>query len=387
MSFIEENKNFLQNFYSELRNLDLDSKQQKYENFKDQIKNRTSLYYQKIEIDEKTQTLLQKDRFYKDLIDCIRHYNADESQTLLQKDRFYKDLIDCIGEYDFDYILMNLFLDKDFLKLILSFYKNEKFKSLLEQSKTSLGFFIKGFNKKLNDSLAFDKEFSTYLKNAFYDFIPTDNNTWEEKGYKTKSSINHKYAQYVIQSITLDSPCWHMIIYNHMLFIKAYNHLGYFSIDKSLKSILFINELIDQYNLEKQQKDVKLVELVTKIEDEIHSNCFVDYIKSPICISESTAHNISTGLANRIKEFDDLLDIRNVIAKTDESSYYDLFKLSDRISIQDLNAYLNKKIITGVFISSEEIRRIEDDSNFITIKAKQLILKKFYLFESLEFKN
>ncbi len=362
MSFIEENKNFFKNFYSELRNLDLDSKQEKYESFKDQIKNRTSAYYQKIE-------------------------STDKAQTLLQKDRFYKDLIDCIGQYDFDHILMNLFLDKDFLKLIPSFYKNEKFKSLLEQSKTTLGFFIKGFNKRLNGSLAVDKEFSTYLKNAFYDFIPTDNNTWEEKGYKTRSSINHKYAQYLIQSITLDSPYWQSIIYNHLLFIKAYNHLGYFSIDKSLKSILFINELIDQYNLEKQTHDIKLVQLVDKIEGEIHLNTFVNYTKTPVCMSESMALNISTGLANKIKEFDVLLDIRNVITKTDESSYYDLYKLSDRISIRDLNDYLNKKIITGVFISSEEIRRIEDDSNFITIKAKQLILKKFYLFESLEFKN
>ncbi len=387
MPFIEENKNFFEHFYSELRNLDLDSKQEKYESFKDQIKDRTSAYYQKIEIADKAQTLLQKDRFFKDLIDSIGHYDADEAQTLLQKDHFYKDLIDCIGLYDFDYILMNLFLDKDFIKLIPSFNTNEKFKSLLEQSKTTLALFIKGFIKKINASLSVEKEFSTYLKNAFYDFIQSDNQTWDSIKFKKDSSINHRYSQYLIKSITYDPPHWQSIIFNHLLFIKAYNHLAYFSTDTSAKNILFLNNIIAHYKIEKTQHDVKLAELIFKIDWEIHNNCFVNYLKSPISMSETTAQEISTGLAKKVRDFLDILNIHNAIADTNSLAYYNLFKLSERFSLEDFEQYINEKLEKDHVIEKEVITKIEEDSNSNLKKSKDLIYKKIYLFDYLHFTN
>lgn len=363
MSFLEENKYFLQSFFSDLRKLDTDSEPMNYENYKNKIKTKTSEYYQKID-------------------------GNDDAKILPLKNSFYVELVDCFGQYDFDYILINLFLDKDFIRVLESLRTKAKFNLLLEQSRTSLAFFLKGLNRRLNNTMSTERAFSDYLKSVFSDFIPIDDNTWNETNYTNKSSINHKYAQYLIESVALDSPYWQSIIYNHLLFIKVYNHLDYFDKNKASKNILFINEIISCYKLKKRDNDVKLGQLINKIDNEIHSNCFANYIKTPVCMSESTAYNISDGLANRIKEFDSLLDIRTVVAKSNQSTYYDLYKLSDRISLEELNKYLDEKMSAGYFIIEDDIQKIEgnsgSNSNQDMNRVKQQIFKKFYLFEKIE---
>lgn len=363
MSFILKNKYFLQKLNSKLKALYIEDRQAEYNRNKSDIKKRVSEYYAKTLTDN----------------NCI----------INSKVSFYNDLIYSFGEYDIDFILMNLLLEENFIDILMKVKTNNISKTRLNDCNTSLGFFMNNLNRRINNALSIEKEFSDYLKNNFYEFIPTDEFSWDESKYKNNSSISHKYAEYLIETISYEFPAWKTIILNHLLFIKSYNHLSYFNINKPIQSILFIDKLISEYNLHKHKKNVKLVELVYNINSSIHSNCFVKYTKTPICMNKSEAEIISTGLANRVEELKQLIQIESIINKTEQGSYFELYKLSNKIPLEKLNKHLNRKVDLGSFISQEEIEKIQEYSinKSELSESKDLIFEKFYVFDQIELRK
>lgn len=360
MSFLEVNKYYLQSFYSKLKGVRDDDRQSIYEQEINKIRIKVKEYYQE-------NVSIAKD-------------------NVSIKETFYSDIVNNFGEFEFDYILMNLFLDKDFIIILKSLESNKSFNFLLNTSNKDLGTFIKSLARKLNNTMSVGNTLSNSLQNEFSEFISTNAFTWDEINYNNRSSINHKYAEYLIENISYNSPNWKLIISNHLLFLKSYNYLGYFNSNRAVKSIFFINRLIEYYREKKESTDVKLVQLENKINKNIHHNCFVSYIKTPICISESEASSISELLANRIGDYRDLLGVRVII---NEKSYYDLYKSLGSGSIDEFNKALIKKSKLGSLITQDDIENISNfsdskDGNHKN-KARNLIFNKFYIFDKLEF--
>lgn len=361
-SFFEENKYYLQNLSAIMRGLDESAKKETYLEFQSQSRSRICEYYK---------TIQEKD--------------------VEVKTGFYIEILEHLGEYDFDFILMNLFLDSHFIKIFNISQNNERFNFLIKESNSSLASFILRFSRRINIYSSIEKEFFDYLKEEIGILINSSDNDdiWDNNRYNhQEESIVYIYSKHLIKRVSSEEPYWEYTLFGHLLFLKAFNISDYFNDEnKSVKCILIINQLIKSYNDNKSKKNIKLLLLQNKINEDIHRNVFVKYNKTPICISIDKANGISTGFGKKIKEYNELLNIRTVVSDINKASYYDIYKLSDRILVDELNKYLKQKIDTGYFITNQDVLKIKKEVNLSpNMKiAKTLIFQKFYIFEGLSY--
>lgn len=356
-SFSEENKYYLQKLSGEMNRLDSSAKKVKYLKLQIESRKRISEYYK-----------------------IIQNSNAEI------KYHFYKEVLQNFREYDFDFILLNLFLDSDFIEIFNISQNNEKFNFPIKETDSSLESFILSFSKEIN----IYKKFFDYLKEEIEIAINSSNNDiWDNNKYNhQETSVVYIYPKHLINRVSSENPYWEHTIFGHLLFLKAFNISDYFSDEKkSTKCILMLNQLINSYNENKLEKNIKLFLLQNKINEDIHRNVFVKYNKTPICISIDKANEISPAFGNQIKEYNELLNIRTVVSDINKASYYDIYKLSDRISVDELNKYLKEKIDTGDFITDQDVLKIKKEVNFSPNMeiSKRLIFQKFYIFEGLTY--
>ena len=361
-SFFGANKYYLQNISTIMRGLDESDKKEKYLELQSESRRRVWEYYKII-----------------------------QEKGVEAKCSFYKEVLEHFGDFDFDFFLMNFFLDSDFLSIFQSLIKNEVFNKHLSDLKTNLAIFLNSFNRKLNDYSSIEKVFFNYLKEEIGIAINSSDNAdiWDNTKYNhQEESILYIYSKHLISRVSSEESYWEYTLFGHLLFLKAYNNYDYFNDEnKSIKCILMINQLIKSYNDNKSEKNIKLFLLQNKINEDIHRNVFVKYNKTPICISVDKANEISTGFGKKIKEYNELLNIRTVVSDINKASYYDIYKLSDRISVDELNKYLEQKIDTGYFITNQDISKINKEVNLSSKmkNAKTLFFQKFYIFEGLSY--
>lgn len=359
-SFSEENKYYLQNLSTVMRGLNESAKEENYLKFQSESRSRVCEYYK-----------------------------ITQEIGLESKFSFYTEVLEHFGDFDFDFVLMNLFLDSDFIAIFKDFQNNERFNFHLEESNSSLASFIKRFKRKINQYSSIEKVFFEYLKEEIGIVINSSDNVdiWDNNRYNhQEDSIVYIYSKHLINRVSSEEPYWEHTLFGHLLFLKAFNISDYFNDEnKSIKCILIINQLISSYNDNKSEKNIKLLLLQNKINEDIHRNVFVKYNKTPICISIDKANEISIGFGKKIKEYNELLNIRTVVSDINKASYYDIYKLSDRISVDELNKYLKQKIDTGYFITNQDVLKIKKEVNLSpNMKiAKTLIFQKFYIFEGL----
>lgn len=363
MSFIKANENFIRiKLGSEMKDLSESDKLEKYELIKEKCRSRISKYY-----------------------DGIVANNANDKQD------FYLSVIENFGFYDFNYILQNLFLDSHFITVFEYLKNNDRFESLLEKEKSnsSLARFILKFKERISRRISnytnLENEFLNYLKEEIEAAIsPENSDIWNAVKYNQhENSVIYKYSEHLIENVSRDNPYWDYTLYIHLLFLKIFNSITYFNDDNAPKKyILFINQLIRSYEKNREEKNIKLLKLQNKIKNRIHNSCFVEYNKTPVCITEEEARNISQGFANKIKDYQDLLNIRTVITDIENSSYFDLFMISDQLSANEFNRYLKQKIDTGSLITQHDIVCINnyllENESFTSVK--KILYKKFYVF-------
>lgn len=358
-SFSEKNKYYLQKLSTTMNGLDASAKRETYLDFQSESRFRISEYYK---------TIQEKDVEVK--------YN------------FYAEVLENLGEYDFDFVLMNLLLDSDFIGVFNEFQSNAKFNLQLEEVNSSLASFILRFKKRIDQYSSIEKEFLKYLKKEIgIEINSSEDDIWDNNRYNyQEESIVYIYSKHLISRVSSEDSYWEHTVFVHLLFLKAFNISDYFNDQNRItKCILMINQFVKSYNENKSVKNIKLLELQKRINNEIHDNSFVKYNKTPICISVDKANEISKGFGKKIEEYKELLNIRHVISHINNASFHDLYKLSDRVSIQELKKYLNQKIDNGDFITTQDILEIKRESNLNpNMKtAKMLFFQKFYVFEGL----
>lgn len=373
MGFYEENKYFInQNLFSNMKHLNEEEKILAYSECKIKIREKVI-------------------KSYSNIFKCSTNTGIIKSKYF-----FYCDLIEYLNLYEPDYILINLFLDKNFEDIILIFLEVEekkisklllnkyiKNKRIVDFYKEIIEFIVK-FNLQKKVSSEISKKCENYITNEFSKIVGLDVTSWNNDKYNRTSSVNHLYPKYLITSLNESSVNLDKLILSYILFLKIWNCSEYFQSKKSTKSIMFVNHLIYEFNSLDNANNIKLFELINEIKLKIDLETFVEFQETPLTISENSEH-IDLNYKQYVMKFKAILNRLERVSNYKSYTFYDLFIELKSDSIEELNVSIIKKINEFEYISPFEINKFKEYlvNNPNDEKLIRLIFSHFYLIEEI----
>lgn len=339
MGFFEDNKNFIiQKLKAEMKSLSLEEKIQYYE-----------------------ETLKTETRYRLKV-----SYNNETDKVL-----FYKSAFEHIGIYEADYLLLNIFYEKESDILLNSIFTLDN--SIFYSKNTENPILIVN---KLR-TLIYDKKDDVlgFSKRRFGELIDLRNGDWATFE-KDQNPIMNKYGAWInsqneinllIDSILLFSKIWNLSWGNPFKF-------------NGVKACVLLNHIISS-------KSYINFEAFDRSADILNSLLFP--VENPFKISIQEANTIP-GYENKRREFDQKLNVsRQMAVNYSKLSFEEIFvqlKNSSTEVREAIKENLIKKINSGFLPSSFEIDNIE---NLISnhgdelIPIKELLYQKCYLYEKM----
>lgn len=349
MGFYEGNKEFIkQKLQTSFENLDANLRAQKYLKIKDEVRQRITASYK-----------------------GINKANTERGQ-ILNKYFFYKDLITYVGQYESSYILLNLFLEPYFHKVLFIFEKEDELSSFLavrSRIKPSyliiyLKYFVKTAKFKNKEDIYINR-LEIQIKKYFQSCLSAKEELWSSKNYYISESFNKSYPSFVLSEISKSEINWRLIVFNHLLFIKAWNNFEYFKIKSNTKRALILDEF--KHHFVDDNSPIK--EALKLFEEKIyllHNSIFVDDVKSPFSLlDEEKLIPKSSGLINTIPHFvhKNKVFINNIL----EKNYLELIQFIEQNKDDEQIKFF---VFSGLIKDLE--KKDEDLINAINIKIKEL---------------
>ena len=364
MGFYEINKEFVkQKIEIEFENFSPDLRTKKYLKIQGEVRRRIIASY-----------------------NIISEVNTERGQ-ILSKYFFYRDLITYLGEYESDYLLMNLFLEPYFQEILFIFEKEEElsnFLSVRRKIKSNyliifLAYFVKSTKLKNIEGLT-KNGIKNQIKKYFNSCLSSNGDLWLNVNYNSRESFNKLYPSQVLSELSKGKINWSLIIFNHLLFIKAWNSLEYFKKKSKTKRALILDEFKHHF-LDKNSVIINELQQFEQIIFLFHEAIFVNNIKSPYSLLDIEILDCRRLML--IKE--DITFIKkneDYIIETSKKNYLELIQFFEENKevnqiIQLIYPNLIKEIndlINKINIKNNEIKNVKNIFNYWSKNEKLINL-------------
>ncbi len=340
MSFYKENENFIiQKLHSEMKGLSDEEKLTKYEKIK--IKTRERL----------------KQSYLKSL----------KSERVKN---FYEETFEQLAFYETDYLLLNLFFEKNVNGLFNHLSYDDSIHLNFKNGKS----FSYDFWKFMEDS----GDVSEFLKTEFISLLKIPEHEWSTKNEKTHDIIR------VFPKIFLNpEEDKHEVSY--YLLLKLWNHFDKYNKDLNTTStMLYYLVNVEFDKLKNEGIYVNLNRKVNELNQNI-DDLFVTNLEYYPLLNKSDKRIFSKGFYIQLDEFNKRVELSKELCKSHVNESFDslFYTMLGKSSIicKQIHNELNKKLNKLEIPDSKEldtIKKIEDnkDVNFF----KQDFLRRLYIF-------
>jgi len=350
MTFIEDNKNFINiKLHAEMKGLSDDEKLKKY----------------RLENQEDTQKRLKK--YY---IKCIKKLD------------FYSEAFEYLSFFESDYLMLNLFLEKE-ANVLITFLSYNSFNNLNFVDKESISYNFWVFvNKNSEEDIV-----SEFLKTELYQLLGISENDWvnENKNYYP---VITKYAEWLIKAVE-DEVDSNKIMFTYILFSKLWNHFSVFNEQFNTKAIRFYNIINEKFDdLKNHGIFLNLNNLIIRIKDN-QNELMVNEINYFPLLDNEINQSYSNGYIIQRDKFNERVKQSEMLCSSYiDKSYHFIFNLMINEEKVICNKLYHKDIVGKLnnfqFPDSEEIRQIgEIEVGENTDRLKNDFFRSLYIFEQL----
>jgi hypothetical protein len=295
---------------------------------------------------------------------------------------FYSEAFDELSFFESDYLMLNLFLERE-ANALFTFLSSNSFENLnfKDQESISCKFWV--FMRTHSDV----ETVSEFLKTEFIDLLSISEGEWISENKENNPIING-YAKWLIKSIENEVNN-EQVIFTYFLFSKLWNHFSLFTEQFNAKAIIFYNTIIKQFDeLKNQGIYFNLKQLIDKIKENQHELFANEKIYFPLLDNQDN-DNYCSGYLNQRNEFNKRIKQSEILC----SSYIDkpfhfIFNLMlnkekaicIKLYQKDIVGKLNKFHLPD----NKEIRQICDSEKDENIdKFKKDLFRRLYIFEQL----
>ena len=290
---------------------------------------------------------------------------------------FYKEALEVLGVFDAENVMLNLFLEDDFVKITDALVSDELFKKVTVNisNKESLSYYLHCFiaNK------------SSFTKSCLYEFLHDSTIEWIESinrvdwntHNENSNPLVNKFSSFFVNS---DFSNEGLMINCYFIFTKIWNADRNFSIPfNNTKGILFFNTL-NHYCDKNPYTD--LYKFYNQLSD-LTNRLFVNVEYFPI-VDFKSKEEYSEGYLIKRKKF--RIHMNSEKERNEVSLKMSYMQLAELLSM-DKNDSLNEicehvilqKLSSFEYPNSEELQRFRD-SEIILDETKKMVLNKFYYF-------
>jgi hypothetical protein len=305
-------------------------------------------------------------------------------ETRVFYDEWFKSLI---GFYDPDMLMINLFLDKDFVNIFNYLMKTGSLKEIKKSKLSPLMDRLLNFSevKWTINSIFLDEDNIYFLRSQFGEIIPDISNSDWESAVENSNPILEKYVRWLDSN--LDNVDFENLFSAFILFVKIWNSSSQFSNKYfNSKATIFYHKI--NKVIEKRLNDlnsgvyIKFIQYLKERTFHLFSN--IDYI--PL-LDETTSYNHGDGyLKQRAKNKDLYMEAENLNKICIDYTFIELMKdIADDTPEYTVNLYektINKKLLQFQLPSINEIDLIKNlvfNKNIEKIRIN--LFRNLYLFE------
>lgn len=268
---------------------------------------------------------------------------------------FYKEAFQELSFYETDFLMLNLFLEKDTTSLF-TFLSSNSFNNLNFLNKNCISFkFWQYMNEVSNE-----KNINIFLKLSSTELMKVNEKTWNNDSNSIKFS--QFFAEWLLKS-SLKSIDNNSTIFSYLMFTKLWNSEELYINDYTNQSILLyfnFNKKFDE--LKQNSHNVDLYKIINIFGDIAKSLLNNETICFPILDTFKNSE-IITPLLKQKEEFNKRIKLSEIICCSfTHKSYSYIFKLmdefNDEIVLNKLNTELNDKLNNYVFPTHEDVEEI-----------------------------
>lgn len=344
MSFIQNNRYFIQNFERDTRNITKELK---------------IAYYRKIKV--KTRERMRK---------SYPVPGSDDSEVpLIEYCKYYKDLFEFFAEVEWEFLLMNLFFEPKFTQIVFWLKKNTKiFEGIYERSleQFSFNWLYYFYFKEVNDDF-FYKTFYDFLKRIItqYTSLKVNDLSLNFVNGRHILGLTHYYPQWISRN-TIDLK---KIKFFHFLLLKHLSLENPFS-DHEFScrlSIVFLNSMNSFMDAMFKYENYPRIDLFLDEIDQIIKNDLIadKFGKTPFEIESNP--NFSDGYkAQRAKFLNKVGYCAEIHRDLLDESYYSLLTMTNynRPALQRrIKSTISDKIRNFDYPNEEVLQSLVEKSN------------------------
>ncbi len=352
MGFIENNQHFINiELISNMRGLDVEQRKERYAVVRPEVHKRIEKTY---------------------------------SQSL-DKSKFYLELFQTLHEFDIEYLLFNLFLDRQSNSITNFLCSKKVFLHLSVDSSSELIYSYFNFirEKSVNNEVLSARQQDLFVKQKFLDIVQTaTDNIWIQENERVNRLV-HAYVDWLTEN--LEKNLYVIQIDSLVLLCKIWNSYESFyqPFNNSKAIVLYhqMNVFLEQVILKEEgQSFLQFIQKAKKI----FENFFVPLYYVPL-IDEDIDDSYGKGYLRKREEFFSILDSINQIGNINKyTSYTDIINQAKSAS-NELLDYLKEVCKTKIMD-----RNLPTDNEVFELKQpsfdqqeenlKKLLREKFYLF-------
>lgn len=289
---------------------------------------------------------------------------------------FYEEVLECLAFYETDYLLLNLFFEKDVDNLftILS-YNNLIHLNFKNKESFSYNFW------EFMDISSSVNRVDDFLKTEFIQLIQIDSIKWEAED-ANRNDVTKGYASWLMKS-NKNSLNKYLNIFSYIIFCKIWNHYDLYNDYLNIKAIVFYNAINKKFdNLLAKGFYVDLNQIVIDLK-EIKDVLFVENLTYYPLLDD--AKNLNRGYVKQRKKFNTRIELSKELCKSYVHKSYDsiFYAMIGKESVicKKIHDELNEKLNKLEIPNSNElnmIKSIKDNkaANFV----KQDFLRRLYIY-------
>jgi hypothetical protein len=316
-----------------------------------------------------------------------RQENQDDTRKRLKESYikcskkldFYKDAFLELSFYETDFLMLNLFLEKDINSLFL-FLCRESFNNLNFQNEDNISYKFWIFMKEAS----FDDNVSEFVKTEFLVLLEIREKDWIDESEKN-SPVIKAYAIWLIESIENQINYNHSI-FSYFLFLKVWNYFPIYSEYFDVKISTFYSRINSQFDESiKNNKYPNLFELVNIIQKSTEE-LFISEIKYYPLLNNPKILYYGVGYNRNRPEFIDRYELSNLLCLSQmDNSFTMIFNLMNNYTnsyvISKLNNDILEKLNEFQLPSREELTNIIENNYSEEVNSlKKDFLRRLYIY-------
>lgn len=339
MGFFENNKNFIYiKLGSEMKGLTPEVKSEKFNLLKVEVNIRLKNFYQKL-------------------------------NSLEEKLVFYDEVFSWLGIYHFDYLMLNLFFEKEFSK-IYSSIKNSYFID-------NRSIIFSTFKGLLGNEFSYN-QLDKIIKDKISEEFELNTNDWFNHELHNNPIVN-KLADKLAENCEFYENFLNKILWSE----KAWQ-LAFESNSPERKATIFLAKLTSRLH-EKSEGKTLFISNYLKYKEE-RDSLFVDKIRFPIFYNSQDVEELNfIGVNVQKEKLNNIISEYLIIQRLSHCDYVDIFTnfhIHNKIMNVKAREFIDEKLDRGNLPSESDLKKIISLSSSTELKSLLCyIFRRTYLFE------